>query len=98
MNKCDCKFHCKCMNMDHQCPNPHYRDGKFCKESPKPSELRQLIDKLDNAIFESKEDFNSIEHVDMNFSEFVDTINKIIYLSHDTGEYVQWCPVRPINE
>lgn len=37
MNETKCKYHCRCMNLDKSCPNPHYLDSKCtCPRPDKP--------------------------------------------------------------
>lgn len=38
---------------------------------------KEIVAKIKNAIFPSKEDEDSIEHVDMGYTEFIELIDKL---------------------
>lgn len=47
--------------------------------------LEEQVDAVDNMIFESKEDEDTIEHVDMPYSEFIDHYKQALLVAEQRG-------------
>jgi len=73
--------HCRCMNLDGECPDMHYGDCKEHNPYLKPKDLPKEIEELDIAIYNSgfsPEHIEVIELVHEKINELVEAVNKLI--------------------